>query len=106
MRSYQPVVLTQSRYQIVQRLVLQSTLIHPDWDQDTHIAYLVSEHGFDDDDTFTLTSWPRLKPVTKTLYEFVGLWLKYPQLLNLRVRQAQEKSFAEMRDKMAMRQSK
>ena len=57
--------------------VAQSTLIHPDWDLATHLAYLESEAFLNLDEPITRVAWPN-GPRTFPLREYVASWVKFP----------------------------
>jgi hypothetical protein len=64
-------------YRAALRIVAQSLLIHPDWDFDTHIAYLQSEAFIDTDTVIEFGQFPN-PPKSYPLWMFVDSWIKFP----------------------------
>lgn len=60
------------------RVVAQSYIIHPEWDEDDHLDYLDAECGIERTDLATVVAWPT-GPSTATIERFVGMWLRNPQ---------------------------
>lgn len=56
--------------------VAQSILCHPDWDEETHLAYLEQE-GFNLDEDITISRYPD-GPVTASLRMYVHSWTTFP----------------------------
>lgn len=67
-----------STYANAIKMTAQSILCHPDWDLDTHLAYLESEGGFDLDEDVTTAKWP-YGPRTHLLRDYVRNWIKWPE---------------------------
>lgn len=58
--------------------VYQSSKIHPDWDLDTHLAYLESEEYIDTNTPISYCYWPE-GPKEAPLKQFVKSWLNRPE---------------------------